>query len=133
MKVRQHLYLDREISDALKALAAVPDGSMSKVANDALRDWLARRGAKELDPLLKGRLDRLARDNHRIRRDVAVLLEKLTLLIRYQLNVTAPLVPDDAADRAVELALFEEFTRLVGSQLATSEPMSGDWAEEEPS
>ncbi|OYY90791.1 MAG: CopG family transcriptional regulator [Sphingomonas sp. 28-66-16] len=119
MKVRQNLYIDRAISDALEALASAPGGNKSRLVNDALTDWLARRGSKEIDALFKVRLDRLSRENQLIRRDIDVLLESLSLLIRYQLNATAPLPIADHAARAVGRARFEDFVRLVGEQLAT--------------
>ena len=68
MKVRQNLYIDRGIADALEALAAGPGGNKSRLVNDALAAWLARRGTKEIDHLFKGRLDRMSRDLAAIRR-----------------------------------------------------------------
>ena len=44
MKVRQNLYLDRELSDALEALATGPGANKSRLVNDAIAAWLARRG-----------------------------------------------------------------------------------------
>ena len=90
MKVRQNLYIDRELSDALEALATKPGSNKSRLVNDALASWLARRGAKEVDDLLKVRLDRLSREIGHARRDLEVLLESLSLFVRYQLTVTAP-------------------------------------------
>ena len=91
MKVRQNLYIDREISDALEALAASPGANKSRLVNDAVAAWLARRGSKEVDDLLKVRLDRMSREIGLVRRDIDVVLESLALFVRYQLLVTAPL------------------------------------------
>lgn len=118
MKIRQNLYLDREIGDALEALAAGNRGNKSRLVNDALRDWLARRGTKAVDDLLKLRLDRMSRELAGARRDIDVLLESLSLFVRYQLMVTAPLPEADAAARAIGRDRFEAFVAQVGRQIA---------------
>jgi Arc/MetJ-type ribon-helix-helix transcriptional regulator len=115
MKIRQNFYLGREIGEAL---AAGNRGDKSHLVNDALRDWLARRGTREIDDLLKVRLDRLARDLDAARRDIDVLLESLSLLVRYQLMVTAPLAEADAVARAIGRDGFESFVAQVGRQIA---------------
>src|SRR3546814_15985195 len=99
MKILQNLYIDRELSDALEALAAGPRGNKSHLVNDALKDWLARRGTKEVDDLLKVRLDRLSRELDGARRDIDVLLDSLSLFVRYPLMVTAPL-PEEIGSTA---------------------------------
>ncbi|WP_157215335.1 CopG family transcriptional regulator [Flavisphingomonas formosensis] len=118
MKIRQNLYIDREIGDALEALAAGNRGNKSRLVNDALKDWLARRGTREVDDLLKVRLDRLSRELEGARRDIDVLLESLSLFVRYQLMVTAPLPEADAAGRAIGRDRFESFVAQVGRQIA---------------
>lgn len=118
MKVRQNLYIDREVSDALEALAAGPGVNKSRLVNDAVAAWLARRASREVDDLLKLRLDRMSRELARVGRDVEVLLESLSLFVRYQLMVTAPLPEADAAARAVGRDRFEAFVAQVGRQLA---------------
>ena len=118
MKVRQNLYIDREISDALEALASGPGANKSRLVNDAVASWLARRGTREVDDLLKGRLDRMSREIAGARRDLEVLLESLSLFVRYQLTVTAPLPDADAAARAIGRDRFEAFVTQVGRQLA---------------
>ncbi|PSJ36296.1 CopG family transcriptional regulator [Allosphingosinicella deserti] len=118
MKVRQNLYIDRELSQALEALAAGSRGNKSHIVNDALKAWLARRGAREVDELLKPRLDRMSREIAGARRDIDVLLESLSLFVRYQLMVTAPLPEADAAARAVGRDRFEAFVAQVGRQIA---------------
>lgn len=119
MKVRQNLYLDRNISDALEALAAGVRGNKSRLVSSALTDWLARRGTREVDDLLKVRLDRISREIDHARRDLEVLLESLALFVRYQLMVTAPLPEDDLAARAVGRDRFEAFIAQIGRQIAS--------------
>ncbi|MGC6400340.1 CopG family transcriptional regulator [Sphingomonas sp. FW199] len=125
MKVRQNLYIDRELSDALEALAAGTAGNKSRLVNDALADWLSRRGTKQVDDLLKLRLDRISREIGHARRDIDVLLESLSLFVRYQLMVTAPLPDADAAAIAVGRDRFEKFVAQVGRQLAAGKRSIG--------
>jgi hypothetical protein len=120
MKVRQNLYIDREISETLTALAAGETGNKSRLVNDALRDWLARRGSQQVDDLLKVRLDRISRELGHARRDIDVLLESLSLFVRYQLMVTAPLPEADAVAAAVGRERFDKFVGQVGRQLASN-------------
>jgi hypothetical protein len=118
MKVRQNLYLDRAISEALEALAAGPGGNKSRLVNDAVAAWLARRATKEVDELFRHRLDRISREIGLARRDLEVLLESLSLFVRYQLTVTAPLPEGDKAAIAVGRDRFDKFVAQVGRQLA---------------
>jgi len=119
MKIRQNLYIDRELSEALEALAARETGNKSRLVNDALRDWLDRRGSKQIDDLLRLRLDRISRELDHARRDIDVLLESLSLFVRYQLMVTAPLPEGDAAAIAIGRERFDKFVAQVGRQLAS--------------
>jgi hypothetical protein len=118
MKIRQNLYLGREIGDALEALAASNRGNKSHVVNDADRDWLARQGTRKVDDLLKVRLDRLSREFDGARLEIDVQLESLPLLVRYRLMVTAPLAEADAVGRAIGRDGFESFVAQVGRQIA---------------
>ena len=118
MKVRQNLYIDQGLSDALESLALRPGGNKSRIVNEALGAWLARRATKEVDDLLKPRLDRISREVGACRRDVEVMLEALSLFVRYQLTVTAPLPEADSAARAVGNERFERFIAQLGRQIA---------------
>ena len=118
MKPRHHLYLDDELTAQLEALAAKPGSSKSAIVADALRQYLVRRGARDIDEALKIRLDRQSRQMDRIERDGQVLLESLALFIRYQLTVTAPLPEPDKAARAVGQERFQKFIDQVGRQIA---------------
>jgi hypothetical protein len=132
MKDRERIRIDRDISDALTALAAGEKGYKSRLVNDGLREWLAHRGNREVDDLLRLRLDRMTREIARARRDIEVLLESLSLFVRYQLMVTAPLPEADAAAAAVGRARFEKFVAQVGRQLATNRRTLGPADEPEP-
>jgi predicted transcriptional regulator len=118
VKPRHHLYLDEALTEQLKALAAKPGSSKSAIVSDALRAYLARRGARELDDMLKIRLDRMSTQLGRIERDGHVLIESLALFVRYMLTVNAPLAEGDEAGRAIGRDRFEAFVAQVGRQLA---------------
>lgn len=132
MKPRHHLYLDDELTEQLKALASKPGTSKSAIVADALRSYLARRGAKELDDLLKVRLDRLTAQNGRMERDIQILLETLALFIRYSFTVTAPL-PDaqQAAARAVAQDRYQAFIEQVGRRIAAGRTLGRELAARE--
>ena len=125
MKVRQNLYIDRDLADALDALVIRRGGNKSRIVNASLRDWLARRASKEVDDLLKVRLDRISREVAAGRRDIEVVLEALALFVRYQLTVTAPLPEADTAALAAGNQRFERFIAQLGRQLAGGERTLG--------
>lgn len=127
MKPRHHLYLDDELTEQLKALAAKPGSSKSAIVSDALRAFIARRGANELDDRLKVRLDRLSRQLNRIERDQQILLESLALFVRYYLTVTAPLPEvDQEAARALGQERFQAFIDQVGRRIAGGRTLAGE-------
>lgn len=133
MKLRQNLYIDSELVDALDALVRRRGGNKSRIVNEAVKTWLARRGTREIDDLLKPRLDRLSRDIGACRRDIDVALEALSLFIRYQLTVTAPLPEADSAARAVGTERFDRFIAQLGRQIAAGKRTLGDATDAEAS
>ncbi len=126
MKPRHHLYLDDELSERLEALAAKPGSSKSAIVSDALRSYLARRAAKEIEDMLKVRLDRIGNQLNRIERNEQIILESLALFIRYQLTVTAPLPEADQAARAVGHERFRTFIDQVARGIADGRAASRD-------
>jgi len=70
MKVRQNLYIDRDLSNALDGLVIRRGGNKSRIVNEALKTFLARGAGKEIDDLLK---PRLAVGNARFERFIAQL------------------------------------------------------------
>jgi len=80
MKPRHHVYLDDELTAELDRLARGPGTSKSAIVAGALREHFRRRGMREIDELLKPRLDRMAADQRRLARDMNVLLESVSPL-----------------------------------------------------
>lgn len=127
MKPRHHLYLDDELTEQLETLAAKPGSSKSAIVSDALRAFIARRGANELDDRLKVRLDRVSRQLNRIERDQQILLESLALFVRYYLTVTAPLPEaDQEAARALGQERFQAFIDQVGRRIVGGRTLAGE-------
>ena len=117
--VRHQLFLPRETSERLEALAAKPGVSKSSLLAAAVTAFLARRGANELDERFGLRLDRISNALARIERDGHVQIESLALFIRYMLSVNAPLADDDEVSRAIGRDRFAAFITRVGQQLAS--------------
>lgn len=133
MKPRHHLYLDKELTARLDMLASKPGTSKSAIVSDALREYLNRRATREVDDLLKHRLHRISKQLARIERDATVLLETLSLFVRYQLTVTAPLPEADKAAQAVGRERFRRFVDQVGRQLATGPSIDAPADDGDPS
>jgi len=133
MKPRHHLYLDTELTVQLELLGSKPGASKSAIVSDALRAWLNRRASREVDDLLKNRLDRMSTQLNRLERDCHILLETLSLFVRYQLTVTAPLPDADEAAHAVGRERFRRFVDQVGRQLAAGRKLGEDMPAEQAS
>jgi predicted transcriptional regulator len=126
MKPRHHLYLDAELTAQLEALAAKPGTSKSAIVADALRAYIERRGAREIDDLLKIRLDRITAEQRRTTRNINVVIESLSLFIHYQFSLTAQIPEPDAAARAVGRDRFQKFIDQISRQLASGKTSIGD-------
>ena len=119
MKPRHHLYLDDALTADLDRLARKPGASKSGIVADALRAYLARGAASEVDAVLKVRLDRFSRALGRVERNQEILLETLALYVRWQLTVTAPLPESEqAAARAAGESRFQSFIDQLSRRLA---------------
>jgi predicted DNA-binding protein len=129
-KVRHQLFLPKPLSDRLEALAAKPGATKSAILVDAVTAWLNRRGASELEDRFAIRLDRLTQAIGRVDRDTLVILETLTLFIRFELSIQTPLAENDAAGRALGAKRFEAFVTQVGRQVATGRRTLGAPAED---
>jgi len=119
MKRRHHIYLDDQLSDRLDALAAKPGSSKSAITADALRDYLDRRATRDIDNLLKQRLDRINNYLGRLERDGRVVLETLALFVQYEMTNQAPLPEPDKAAQAIGRDRFAVFVDQVGRRIAS--------------
>jgi hypothetical protein len=127
MKPRHHLYLDDDLTERLEALAAKPGSSKSAIVADALRSYLAQHGAKELDGLLKVRLDRVTARLGRIERDLQILMETLAIFVRYEFMMTPPLPEaQQAAARALARDRYHALIEQVGRRIAEGRTVGRD-------
>jgi predicted DNA-binding protein len=117
--VRHQLFLSRDLSGRLEALAAKPGATKSSILAAAVAAYLDRKGASELDERFAHRLNRMSEQLARIERNGHVGIESLALFIRYMLAVNAPLAEEDEAARAIGRDRFAAFITRVGQQLAT--------------
>ncbi len=127
MKPRLNIYVDDDLSDRLDALTAKPGTSKSAIVSDALKHYLARGAAAEIDAVLKVRLEKIARHLARIERDQQVILETLALFIRFELTVTAPLPDDDQREaKALGAERFNSFVEQVGKRISGGKSLTRD-------
>lgn len=119
MKPRHHLYFDVALTTELEALVrSRPKLTKSAVVSDALRAYLKYGARREVDELLRKRLDRMTGETAKIRRDLHALSEAFALFIRYQLTIQAPLPEGDSAMRAQGRDRFDKFILQLGRNLA---------------
>ncbi len=126
MKPRHQIYLDERLTEALDRLGGRSGTSKSAIVADALRAFVDRRAAGEIDDLLKIRLDRVSRALNRVERNQKILMESLALFVRYQLTITAPLPEADRAGQALGRERFQRFVDQVGRQLASGRATFAD-------
>ncbi|HEY1612348.1 MAG: ribbon-helix-helix protein, CopG family [Proteobacteria bacterium] len=130
MKPRHNLYLDEDVGEQLEALTAKAGSSKSSIVNDAVRAYLARRGAKELDDAFKVRLDRVSEQLRRLERDQSVMIESFALFVRYHLGITPPLpASEQAAAQALGRDRFQQFIEQVGRRMAGDKRIAEEVAE----
>jgi hypothetical protein len=117
--VRHQLFLPRDVSNRLEALAAAPGATKSSILAAAVVAFLDRRGTSELDERFRLRLNRISDQLARIERNGHIGIESLALFIRYMLTVNAPLAEEDEVSRAIGRDRFQAFIARVGQQLAS--------------
>lgn len=112
-QVRHQLFITRELSARLAALAAKPGVTKSSILAEALDAWLSRKGVSELQEKFGTRLDAMTRALARIERNSQIEIEILALLARYLLASIPPLAEGDDVARAQGRERFEWFTMKV--------------------
>ncbi|RKS85030.1 ribbon-helix-helix CopG family protein [Sphingosinicella microcystinivorans] len=100
MKTRHQFYLPDDLTEQLHTLARKPGASKTQILTDALRAWIDRKAARELDARFGPRLDRLAQYTEANRHGIDAITEMLALFIQHQLTLVAHHPPfDDNAQR----------------------------------
>src|SRR5487761_96679 len=132
MRQRHEFYLNKELSQRLADLAAKPGASKTAIMTDALKAWLDRRGASEIEERLKVRLDKLSQQLGRIERDQQVIAETLALFIRFQFTVYALVPEPDRAAQLIGQDRFKAFIAQVGRRIAGGKSLSDEVLEPAP-
>lgn len=117
MQLRQNIYFDRELHDALVALVRKPGPSLSRLVNEGMREWLKRRASCELDDRLQIRLDRLSRQHAAMIRNDKINLEALTLFARHFFAALPPLAAGEGASLAAGAERFARYIDDLGREL----------------
>ncbi|MEJ5976571.1 CopG family transcriptional regulator [Novosphingobium sp. PS1R-30] len=125
MRFRQNIYFERDVADALDALAGHKGGNKSQLVNDGLREWLRIRAEKSAGTMLQQRLDRISRKQDRVSQQVhqglelaVYTLEALMLLVHHELTVTASLQEMDPAAKAKGDKRYQEFIDRLGVNIS---------------
>lgn len=125
MRFRQNIYFERDVADALDALAGRQGGNKSRLVNDGLREWLRTRAEKSAGTMLQHRLDRISRKQDRISQQVhqglelaIYTIEALMLFVQHELTVTASLHEIDSAAKAKGDKRYQEFIDRLGVSIA---------------
>lgn len=116
-QVRHQLYVSRDLSERLAALARKPGVTMSSIMAEALDAWLVRKGADDLQLRFGARLDRISGALARVERNSQIEIEILALLVRYLLASVPPVADGDDVGRAQGRERFEWFTMRVAEAL----------------
>jgi len=118
MKSRVTFYLSDKLVERLALAAGRPGANKSAIVETALNRFLIRDGEATGEAVILQRLDRLARQIDRLDRDLAIILETLSLHIRYYLCVTPPVRGSDKdVYRALGRRRFDSFVKQVGRRL----------------
>lgn len=117
-KTRHQFYLPDDLSEMLERLSTAPGSSKTAVLTDALRAWIDRRAANEIDERFALRLDRLSREHQNIQRRLDILAEALGLFIQHQLTLVASQPPFDPETARLGLDRYRSFVELTARRLA---------------
>jgi len=126
MKRRHEFYLDEDISDRLSTMAKKPGSSKTAIMIDALRAYLDRGAASELDERFRARLDKQSLQLARIERDQQIVAETVALLARFQFMVTAPVPESDRAARVLAQERFKGFVEQVSRRISSGRSLIDD-------
>jgi hypothetical protein len=130
-RFRLNTFIEHDHARRLHALAAMKGVSKSSLVAAALALFLANDGGDRREAALTRRLDQLTRQFGKLERDQNILIETVSLFIRYYLSVTVavPEVHQDAA-RAQGKARFAQFVDQLARHLQRGNSLVRDVHEE---
>ncbi len=130
-RTRLNIFLAREHAKRLDEVAVTKGVSKSGVVAAALTAYLMPDGATNREAIILRRLDKLSRQHERLERDQTILIETLSLFIRYQFSVSTPIPePHQEAARAQGRARFQIFVEQLGRHLQRGHSLVRDVSEE---
>lgn len=98
-RARLNIFIEPEHAKRLEDFAAHRGASKSSVIAAALASFLSPDAMDQREAALAKRLDRLSRQFDRLERDQSILIETVSLYVRYFLTVSLP-VPEGQQDAA---------------------------------
>jgi hypothetical protein len=130
-RFRLNTFIEHDHAKRLHALAAMKGVSKSSLVAAALALFLANDGGDRREVALTRRLDQLTRQFGKLERDQNILIETVSLFIRYYLSVTVavPEAHQDAA-RAQGKARFAQFVDQLARHLQRGNSLVRDVHEE---
>jgi len=120
-KIRHQFYLPDELSSKLDALASKPGSSKTTILTDALRAWIDRKAANELDERFAPRLDRQLRVSQRTETTLNIVAEVLDIFVQHQLTIVAHQPPFDAETGQLGLKRYRALMDQVARQLGANQ------------
>jgi hypothetical protein len=130
-RFRLNTFIEHDHAQRLHALAVMKGVSKSSLVAAALALFLANDGGDRREAALTRRLDQLTRQFGKLERDQNILIETVSLFIRYYLSVTVavPEAHQDAA-RAQGKARFAQFVDQLARHLQRGNSLVRDVHEE---
>lgn len=116
--IRHQLFLPADLSRELERAAFKARAPKSAILAAAVRAYFDSQGEGRLEHAFATRLDQVSRQLARIERNSHILMESLSLFIRYMLVVNPPVADEDDAARAIGRDRFSAFVARVAQQLA---------------
>lgn len=131
--VETKVYIEGAQHRALDLLAARTGRPKSEIVRTALASFLTADGPEQLEAALSRRLDRLARGQERLERDLGISLEAIALFIRAWLTATPPVPePGRPAAEAKGRERYLGFIEALGRRLAAGRSLRQEVLEDRP-
>jgi hypothetical protein len=131
IRTRLNIFIEPDHAKRLDQIAAQKGVSKSAVIAAALASFLSPDAADQREVATGKRLDRLSRQFDRLERDQNILIETVSLYVRYFLTVSVP-VPESQQDavRAQGRARYAQFVEQLARHLQRGRSLVRDVHEE---
>lgn len=116
-KTRQEFSLPDDLVEELRRLTRRPGTSRTSIVTDALRAWIDRKAASELDERFGPRLDRQLAAIRRLEELATMTAEVLDLFVQHQLTIVAHQPPFSEETGALGLRRYRQFMEQVARRM----------------